>query len=106
MTKQKKKSLNGYSRDYDHGANYNTDESDDIPDKYVLVETPDNANGTINEDTTVIYRYLPPRLVTVCWLDEETDEELVDCTEEEYAVGDEYTTDPLEETPKIYQLVG
>ena len=96
----------GYSRDYDHGANYNTDESDDIPDKYVLVETPDNANGTINEDTTVIYRYLPPRLVTVCWLDEETDEELAECTEEEYAVGDEYDTDPLEETPDSYQLVG
>ena len=96
----------GYSEDYDHGASYYTNESDDIPDKYVLVETPYNADGTMNSDVRVIYRYLRPRTITVCWLDEETGEELAECTKEEYAVGDEYDTDPLDETPNPYQLVG
>ena len=96
----------GYEKDYDHGAHYDTEESDEIPDHYVLVADPDNASGTVNDDITVIYRYTPPYTVTVCWIDDETGKEFVECTEEEYGKGDEYTTNPLEENPKDYQLVG
>jgi hypothetical protein len=96
----------GYEEDYDHGARYDTIESDEIPEHYVLVEDPENASGTVNDDVTVIYRYTPPYTVTVCWIDDETGKEFVDCTEEEYGKGDEYTTNPLEENPKDYQLVG
>lgn len=96
----------GYEKDYDHGARYDTEESDEIPDHYVLVADPDNASGTVNDDITVVYRYTPPYTVTVCWIDDETGKEFVECTEEEYGKGDEYTTNPLEENPKDYQLVG
>ena len=48
---------NPVSRDYAHGDHYTTTESDDIPEKYTLVETPDNAEGTADKDYEVIYRY-------------------------------------------------
>ena len=95
-----------YRQDYDHGTHYDTDESDDIPDHYTLVETPQNASGVVNDDITVIYRYNHPYTVTVCWVDDETGEELAECTEQEYGKGDEYTTSPLEKDPKDYHLVG
>lgn len=96
----------GYCRDYEHDKPYTTVESEDIPDHFALVETPGNASGIVNDDIEVEYRYYPPRTVTICWIDEETGKELVACTKEEYAQGDEYDSAPLEETPADYTLTG
>ena len=39
------------------GSEYTTESATDIEEKYELVETPANANGTIKEDTVVNYYY-------------------------------------------------
>ncbi len=91
--------------EYRHGATYETVESDDIPEKYVLVKTVGETTGTVNSDIEVVYRYTPPRIVKTVYIDDETGEELADPTEEEYAKGSEYETTGLEEIPKDYALV-
>ena len=95
-----------YTKDFEFGTNYTTEESEDIPENFVLVKTPDNASGLVDGDIEVEYRYYPPRTVTICWIDEETGKELIACTKEEYAQGDEYDSAPLEETPADYTLTG
>ena len=93
------------TRDYEHGAPYITRESDDIPDKYKLIKMPSNAIGIADKDYEVIYRYVSPRKVTVYYIDDETGEPIGDSVSDEYPQGDPYTTDPLSEVPKGYQLV-
>ena len=38
------------SEDYEHGAPYSTKESDNIPEKFKLIETPKDATGTADKD--------------------------------------------------------
>lgn len=45
------------ARNYDHGYRYETDPLDELPEGYELVETPENADGTLEKDETVIYYY-------------------------------------------------
>lgn len=93
------------SREYAHGDHYTTSESDEIPEKYTLVETPSNAEGTADKDYEVVYRYRSPRKVIVRYVDDETGKPIADPTDEEYQQGDPYETSPLEKTPNGYQLV-
>ena len=93
------------SQDYAHGDHYTTTESDDIPEKYTLVKTPDNAEGTADKDYEVIYRYRAPRTVTVYHVDDETGKPIADPTSEEYPQGNPYETNPLKKAPNGYQLV-
>ena len=93
------------SEDYEHGKSYDTDESDDIPEKFVLVKTPDNASGTVNQDIEVIYRYLPPKKVTARYIDDETGKPISDPISGEYPQGGDYETIPLPDDPKGYKLV-
>ncbi|MBQ9684899.1 MucBP domain-containing protein [Candidatus Saccharibacteria bacterium] len=93
------------SADYEHGKSYDTDESDDVPEKFVLVKTPDNASGTVDQDIEVIYRYLPPKKVTARYIDDETGKPIGDPISGEYPQGDDYETIPLPDDPKGYKLV-
>lgn len=91
---------------FNPGQSYTSDPSDDIPEHYVLVETPGNASGTVdNKDITIIYRYTPPRTVTVTHIDEQTGEEIAESSSEEYAKGDDYETEPSKDIPAGYVLV-
>ena len=93
------------SQDYEHGAPYTTRESDDIPDKFKLIEIPKDATGTADKDYEIIYRYAPPKKVTTRYVDDETGKPIGDPTSEEYPQGDPYETSPLPKVPKGYQLV-
>ena len=93
------------SEDYEHGKSYDTDESEDIPEKFVLIEIPDNAHGTVDDDIEVIYRYLPPKKVTARYIDDETGKPIGDPISDEYPQGDDYETSPLPDDPNGYKLV-
>jgi fimbrial isopeptide formation D2 family protein len=93
------------SEDYEHGKSYVTDESEDIPEKFVLIEIPDNASGTVDHDIEVIYRYLPPKKVTARYIDDETGKPIGDPISDEYPQGDDYETSPLPDDPNGYKLV-
>lgn len=93
------------SEDYEHGKSYVTDESEDIPEKFVLIEIPDNASGTVDDDIEVIYRYLPPKKVTARYIDDETGKPIGDPISDEYPQGDDYETSPLPDDPNGYKLV-
>ena len=93
------------SQDYEHGAPYTTRESDDIPDKFKLIETPKDATGTADKDYEIIYRYAPPKKVTARYIDDETGKPIGDPISVEYPQGDPYETSPLPKVPKGYQLV-
>ncbi len=93
------------SQDYEHGAPYTTRESDDIPDKFKLIETPKDATGTADKDYEIIYRYAPPKKVITRHIDDETGEPIGDPTSDEYPQGDPYVTSPMPKVPKGYQLV-
>ena len=96
------------SRDYEHGKSYNTTAAseDDLPERYILKETPSNASGTVESDIVVIYRYNPIHTITTRHIDDETGEPIADPTTEEYALGDKYETSPLEQLPHSYSLSG
>ena len=93
------------SEDYEHGEQYDTDESEDIPEKFVLIKIPDNASGTVDHDIEVIYRYLPPKKVTTRYIDDETGKPISDPIDDEYPQGDDYETTPLPDDPDGYKLV-
>ena len=93
------------SQDYEHGAPYTTNESDKIPDKFKLIETPKDATGTADKDYEIIYRYAPPKKVTTRYIDDETGKPIGDPVSEEYPQGDPYVTTPMPKVPKGYQLV-
>ena len=49
------------TKDYVHNDEYETEAADDLPEGYVLVETPENATGIVDDDIEVIYVYdIPP----------------------------------------------
>ena len=93
------------SQEYEHGAPYTTRESDDIPEKFKLIEIPKDASGTADKDYTIIYRYLPPKKVDTRYIDDETGEPISDPVSEQYPQGDPYETNPLQKVPKGYQLI-
>ena len=47
--------------EHDHGYEYTTEKASNLPKGYQLIETPENAKGTLNADTTVIYYYNAPK---------------------------------------------
>ena len=68
-------------------------EPKDIPG-YELVVTPDNATGEMTEEkTTVIYEYRKIVNVVAKYLDENTNEEIVESITQTLKEGDEYTTE-------------
>lgn len=97
---------------HDHGYEYTTSRLPDsqLPadEYYRLVETPANATGTLNKDTTVTYYYIRTRLLTVRHFDIQTGTELVDPVEERHDYGAEYEAKPLKgdevegETYRLY----
>ena len=93
------------SEDYEHGKPYSTKESDNIPDKFKLIETPKDATGTADKDYEIVYRYAPPKKVTTRYIDDETGKPIGDPISEEYPQGDPYVTNPMPKVPKGYQLV-
>ncbi len=93
------------SQEYEHGAPYTTRESDDIPEKFKLIEIPKDASGTADKDYTIIYRYVPPKKVDTRYIDDETGEPISDPVSEQYPQGDPYETNPLQKVPKGYQLI-
>ncbi len=46
---------------YSHGSDYETEAADELPEGYELVETPENAEGVMESDVTVIYYYKKPK---------------------------------------------
>ena len=73
---------------------YTTVSADDVPIKYELVGTPDNASGTMTEDTIeVIYYYrVKDAVVNVRYLEKGTDIELADADRIDGKVEDLYQT--------------
>ena len=70
-----------------------TTEAKDIDD-YVLVFTPDNANGEMAVDKiTIVYEYRLLSDVTTKYIDENTNQEIVTAITETYKEGDTYTTE-------------
>ncbi len=89
------------SSKHDNGYVYTTNAltPEQLPadEDYHLVATPDNANGTLTQDTTVTYRYIRHYKLTVKHIDLDTDEEIIDPVTTEHNRGYEYDTDPLAE---------
>ena len=70
-----------------------TTEAKDIDD-YVLVVTPDNANGEMTvEKITIVYEYRMLSDVTTKYIDENTNQEIVTAVTDTYKEGDTYTTE-------------
>ena len=85
---------------------YTTVIADDIPSKYELVATPDNANGTMTEDEiTVIYYFRKKATqVIVRHYEEGTTNKLSQDVVIEGRVDDSYTTTPATDIPIKYEL--
>ena len=81
-----------------------TTEPEEIPG-YEVVVTPDNANGEMTDGkTTVIYEYRKLSNVTVKYIDENYNTEIIADVVTEYKEGDAYTTE--EKTFDGYTLTG
>ena len=84
------------------GDEYTSDEKD-IPG-YVLIEIPDNKDGTLEEEETIVkYVYVREAKVITRYIDEDTEEEIEDREEQDGLEGDEYETE--EKDIKYYNLV-
>ena len=85
---------------------YTTVIADDIPSKYELVATPDNANGTMTEDEiTVIYYFRKKATqVIVRHYEEGTTNKLSQDVVINGRVDDTYTTTPATDIPIKYEL--
>ena len=84
---------------------YTTQPADDVPIKYELSITPDNANGTMTEATTTVTYYyrVKDAVVNVRYLEKNTDIELAPADKLEGKVDQEYQTKAQE--VESYQLV-
>ena len=48
-------------KDYVHNDEYETEVAENLPEGYILVGTPENASGIVDDDIEVIYVYdIPP----------------------------------------------
>ena len=85
-----------------YGESYTTAKSNDIPDNYELVTTPENVSGTIKENLTVTYYYKkkaepikPIGQITVRYVDEEG-KEIEEAITSQKEVGNTYTSSAKE----------
>ena len=86
---------------------YTTSKADDIPSKYELVAEPDNKNGIMTvEQTVVTYYYrLKETGVDVHYYKEGTTEKVSEDAEIKGRVDDNYTTTPATDVESKYELV-
>ncbi len=89
------------------GEIYVTKSSEDISEKYELVQTPENASGTITKETTeVVYYYeLKEAQVIVHHYIQGTTEKLSDDKTINGRIDEEYETNVAEDIPANYELV-
>ena len=88
------------------GDEYRTSALTNIEEGYELVGAPNNAEGTIEEDTVVIYYYkLKDLTLTVHHYKEGTEEELAQTETYNKKYGDEYTTNKSNSVAEEYELV-
>ena len=88
-------------------SSYTTTPATDIPSKYELVATPDNATGTMTvEQTVVTYYYrLKATGVDVHYYKEGTTEKVAEDVTITGRVDQKYTTTPATNVPSKYELV-
>ena len=90
-----------------YGESYTTSALTNIPEGYVLVGNPGNANGTIDgSDVIVNYYYqLKDVTLTIKHLDKDSGASLVSDEVHTYSYGDHYTTSSSNNIPDYYELV-
>ena len=86
---------------------YTTTAATDIPSKYQLVATPDNATGTmtVNQIVVIYYYRLKETGVDVHYYKEGTTEKVSADKTITGKVDDKYTTSPATDVPSKYELV-
>ena len=88
------------------GDEYNTQASSNISTNYKLVSVPTNAKGTVKGNVTVTYYYkLKEALLTVKYLEYETNKEVAPTKTSTVYYGEQYTTSSSEEVTANYELL-